>query len=238
MSALRRTIVLLTIFSIAMGFLETAVVIYLRELYYPKGFQFPLIPIPPSISVVELLREAATIIMLVCIGVIAGETTAQRFSFFIYCFAVWDIFYYVFLKLFLGWPESLFTFDILFLIPVLWVGPVLAPCILSLTMIVLMLMATYFHERDVIVTINRREWMMMISGTVVVILSFILDYAAYVLQSGKSIWTPMSQQEMFNEVSNYVPQSFNWWMFAAGEGLIVAGIMAMMVRHRRVLNNA
>jgi hypothetical protein len=105
-------------------------------------------------------------------------------------------------------------------------------------MIVLMLMATYFHERDVIVTINRREWMMMISGTVVVILSFILDYAAYVLQSGKSIWTPMSQQEMFNEVSNYVPQSFNWWMFAAGEGLIVAGIMAMMVRHRRVLNNA
>jgi hypothetical protein len=171
MSALRKTILTLTIFSIAMGFMESAIVIYLRELFYPEGFRFPLTPISPSLSVVELLREAATIIMLACMGVIAGKSTAQRFSFFLYCFAVWDIFYYVFLKLFLGWPESLLTFDILFLIPVLWVGPVLAPCILSVTMIVLLLTAVYFHERDIAVTISRREWMLLICGTVVVILS-------------------------------------------------------------------
>jgi membrane protein implicated in regulation of membrane protease activity len=52
-------------------------------------------------------------------------------------FAIWDIFYYIFLWLLIGWPESFFTWDILFLLPVTWVGPVLAPVINSLTMIVL-----------------------------------------------------------------------------------------------------
>ena len=32
----------LTLFSIAMGLLEAVVVMYLRELYYPAGFAFPL----------------------------------------------------------------------------------------------------------------------------------------------------------------------------------------------------
>ena len=235
MTALRKIIISLTVFSIAMGFMEAAVVIYLRELYYPKGFQFPLIPISPSIAVVEFLREAATIIMLACIGILAGKNTAQQFSFFLFSFAVWDIFYYVFLKLFLGWPESFFTFDILFLIPVLWVGPVLTPCILSLTMILLTMIVVYFHERDLSVTINKREWLLMISGTVVVILSFTLDYAAYVLQNGKSLWTPMSREELFNEVSKYIPQSFNWWLFAVGEGLILGSIAVMILRHKKEL---
>src|SRR5271167_2605871 len=96
----------LTLFSIAMGFMETAVVIYLRKVYYPRGFQFPLVPIEPSIALTEFLREAATIIMLLGIGILTGKTRAQKFAFFIYCFAVWDIFYYVFLKIFLNWPES------------------------------------------------------------------------------------------------------------------------------------
>jgi hypothetical protein len=238
MSALRKTILLLTLFSIAMGFMESAVVIYLRELYYPKGFQFPLTPITPLLSVVELLREAATIIMLACIGGIAGKTFAQRFSFFVYCFAIWDLFYYVFLKIFLGWPESFFTFDILFLIPVLWVGPVNAPCILSLTMISLMLAAVYFHERDISVTISTREWLIMIFGTIVVILSFTLDYISYVLKSGHQMWTPMSSKELFNEISGYIPQSFNWWLFTGGEALIVAGIIRIIIRHKRKVIDA
>jgi len=238
MSPLRKTILLLTFFSVAMGFMESAVVIYLRELYYPKGFQFPLTPITPLLSIVELLREAATIIMLACIGTIAGKTPAQRFSFFVYCFAIWDICYYIFLKLFLGWPESLFTFDILFLIPVLWIGPVIAPCILSLTMIVMMLTAVYFHERNITVTISRREWTMMICGTIVVILSFTMDYASYVLHSSKDIWTPMSSKDLFIEISAYIPRTFNWWLFAAGETLIVVGIINMIIRHKRELRNA
>jgi hypothetical protein len=59
-----------------------------------------------------------------------------------------------------------------------------------------------------------------------------MDYATYVLNSGRDMWTPMSSKELFDEVANYIPQSFNWWLFAAGEGLIVAGLVAMAMRHR------
>jgi hypothetical protein len=230
MITLRRTIILLTLFSIAMGFMESAVVIYLRELYYPHGFKFPLVPIPPAIALTEFLREAATLIMLVTIGVIAGKNAAQRFSFFLFCFAVWDIFYYVFLKLFLGWPESLLTPDILFLIPVPWVGPVVAPCIASLTMIVLMLLVVYYHEKNISVTIKRNEWFLLIGGTLVMIAAFTQDYFKYISGSGKSAWSPVSENKLFEEFLNYVPQSFDWSVFLVGELLLVIAIILMKRR--------
>jgi hypothetical protein len=101
-----------------MGFLEAIVVVYLRQLYFPEGFDFPLNPIPPKILAIEWLREITTLVMLVSIGIIAGKNFLQRFSYFLYCFAVWDIFYYVALKLLLNWPPSLLTWDLLFLFPV------------------------------------------------------------------------------------------------------------------------
>ena len=90
-------------FSIAMGFLEAAVVIYLRLLYYPSGFQFPLVPLDERASVVEVLREAATVVMLVGFGAMAGKNFQQRLAFFLLAFAIWDLFYYVFLKAVLNW---------------------------------------------------------------------------------------------------------------------------------------
>ncbi len=73
---LRKKLITITAFAIAMGFLESAVVVYMREILYPEGFAFPLSPIPISLALTELLREVATVIMLVTIGVIA----AKRFS--------------------------------------------------------------------------------------------------------------------------------------------------------------
>ena len=96
----------LTLFSIAMGFMETAVVIYLRKIYYPSGFQFPLIPVDTNVALVEFLREAATLIMLLAIGILTGKTASQKFAYFIFCFAIWDIAYYVFLKILLNWPAT------------------------------------------------------------------------------------------------------------------------------------
>ena len=125
----------LTFFSIAMGVLEAIVVIYLRKLYYPNGFNFPLKVIEPSIGLAEFLREAATIVMLFSVGFIAGTKKSDRFLYFIFCFGIWDLIYYLFLKLFLDWPSSFYDWDILFLIPIPWVGPVLAPCIIAMTMI-------------------------------------------------------------------------------------------------------
>ena len=227
MHHLRRSLIWLTIFSVAMGFLESAVVIYLRQLYYPNGFEFPLAIIPHNIAVVELLREAATIIMLLSIGIIAGKNIAQRFAFFIFSFAVWDIGYYVFLKWVLGWPSSLFTWDILFLIPVPWVGPVIAPCIVSATMIFLTLIIIVAAEKDEHVRISKTQWLMLSSGGFVIFLSFMYDYLHYIFQSGHSIWTPATEQEMFLEISNYIPQSFNWWMFGIGEVLTLIGVISI-----------
>jgi hypothetical protein len=114
---MRNTIVWLTLFGISMGFLETSVVVYLREILYPNGFDFPLSMFPKHLALTEILREAATVIMLVAVGIFTGRTRTEKFGFFIFTFAVWDIFYYVFLKALLNWPESLLTWDILFLIP-------------------------------------------------------------------------------------------------------------------------
>jgi hypothetical protein len=101
MKTIKYTFIWLTFFSIAMGYLETSVVVYLRELYYPQGFDFPLAPISPSLAVTEFWREVATIVMLWGVGVLAGRSKTEKFALFLYSFAIWDIFYYIFLKILL-----------------------------------------------------------------------------------------------------------------------------------------
>src|SRR3990170_1940624 len=113
-------LICLTIFSVAMGFLEAVGVVYLRQLYYPEGFSFPLKPIALEGLSLEYLREISTIVMLVTVGGVAGRNSYERFAFVLYSFGFWDIFYYVWLKVLLNWPPSLLTLDILFLLPVVW----------------------------------------------------------------------------------------------------------------------
>jgi hypothetical protein len=230
MKALHTRMIWLTAFSIAMGFLETAVVVYLRRIYYPHGFEFPLIPIDHDMVTVEFWREAATMIMLVGIGILAGKNTSQKFAIFLYCFAIWDLFYYIFLKVILNWPESLFTWDILFLIPVPWVGPVLAPCILSVTMIVITAAVIYVQEKGYDVHLRMREWVLLITGSLVVILSFMMDFIKYIYHGGDSsnVWTLSPKKDLTNEIIKYVPASYNWWMFSLGELIIVLGIIAFL----------
>jgi len=231
MKQLRIKIIWLTVFSIAMGFMEAAVVVYLRKIYYPYGFQFPLTPVEPSIGMTEFLREAATIIMLLAIGILTGKNTSQKFGIFIFSFAVWDIFYYVFLKLFIGWPESFFTWDILFIIPVPWVGPVLAPCVVSLTMIALTFSVIYYQEKGIDVHLKMKEWILLIAGALVIILSFVQDYLKYCSIHNARYSLPW-KDTLFNEISTYVPSSFNWWIFTCGEALIIAGIISFIKRAR------
>lgn len=235
MKSIIKTLLWLTAFSIAMGYMETSVVVYLRKIYYPGGFKFPLIPVSPDIALVEFFREVATIIMLVGVGVMAGKNTTQRFAFFIYSFAIWDIFYYVFLKVLLQWPESLFTWDILFLIPVPWVGPVIAPCIVSLTMIILTLTVVHHQEKGRDVRITFMEWMLLIFGSLACIISFMWDYIMYISSNGtdKAVWTLSGNTNMFEEVSNYIPQQFNWWLFNTGEGILLITILLLIKRLKK-----
>jgi len=227
-----KTIIWLTIFSIAMGFMESAVVIYLRELYYPDGFHFPLVPLDPGIGLVEIFREAATIIMLIGVGILSAKTTALRLSYFIFCFAIWDLFYYFFLFVFLGWPQSLFTWDILFLIPVPWVGPVLTPLIVSLTMILLSLSIMHFQRMGLDTRLKVKEWGLFSAGSFVIILSFIWDYWRYIRNLKISeIANPLSRNiNLFSELKDYIPVEFNWPLFLAGECILLYGILLFILR--------
>jgi hypothetical protein len=219
-------LLVVTIFAIAMGYLESAVVVYLREIYYPQGFAFPLKMMDVNIAVTELFREFATLVMLAGIGFIAGRSWLERFGFFIFAFGIWDIFYYLFLFALLGWPESLFTWDILFMLPTTWVGPVLAPMINALTMIIFGTLIWYFKSKGILQRVKTREWIMLILGSLIVVWAYVEDYVSFLNQtfSIKEIFFPKDTAQLIEYASRYIPQEFSWWIFCIGQSLILAGI--------------
>ncbi len=222
------------IFAIAMGYFESAVVVYLRKLYYPEGFSFPLQWFDPDIALVELFRELGTMIMLFAVGWIAGRSLASRFAFFVYSFAIWDIFYYVFLKVIEGWPDSLMTWDLLFLIPVSWVGPVICPVILSLIMILFALLILNAEKGDKKVLIKAPEWWLMSLGSLIVIISFTREYTHFILSyfSFGQLFSPSMSEEVMETAIRFVPSHFDWWIFIVGTLMILSGIIRFGWRMR------
>lgn len=170
------------VFSVSMAFVEAAVVIYLRTIYYPDGFEFPLRPITDNMIGVELLREFATILMLCSIAVLAGKRLWERFAYFLFCFGVWDIFYYIWLKVLLDWPSSIFEWDILFLIPLPWIGPVIAPVSISLLMVIFgfFIIYSFYKGYDFKPTLISR--ILVLVGTGLILFSFIQDIGATIYQ--------------------------------------------------------
>jgi hypothetical protein len=120
-----------------MAWVEAAVVYYLRTMFDRiEPYQPNPLPIMGGLGTAELVREAATLVMLLAVGILAGSGWRERLGYSAIAFGVWDIFYYVFLKALCGWPHSLLDWDILFLLPLPWWGPVLAPVLIALLMIV------------------------------------------------------------------------------------------------------
>jgi hypothetical protein len=221
----------ITFLAVSMAFVESAVVIYLRELYYPAGFDFPMVPMPGRIAMTEILREIATLIMLLAMGFLAGKNTRQRFAWFIYSFAIWDLFYYVFLKLVLDWPSSWFTWDILFLVPVVWTGPVLAPVLVSLTMIILAFTVLYFDQRSEQCLINWPVVLLIVLGSVLIFVSFILDFLTFVIRH--SSFSAMLKADSASKMLRiYLPDSFNWFILLAGEISVFSGIILLVFHNR------
>jgi hypothetical protein len=224
---LRRTIFGLFVFGISFGYVEAAVVIYLRALYEPlrqrltpgrpAGELFPLLdrdrlrteaPEAARLLTVEVIREAATMVMLATAAmlVIAGERRLWLSAFSI-AFGVWDISFYLFLKLWIDWPASLLTWDLLFLLPVPWAAPVLAPLIVSMTIVACGLAALYRP-----VDIRAPQWIGLILGGVLIVLSFTWDFR--------------------NVLAGNLPHPFAWWRFLAGE-LVGAGTFLYASLKRR-----
>jgi hypothetical protein len=122
----------LWVFGVTLGFFEAAIVVYLRRIVCPEGFSFPLGEMGSQLMVVELSRELASLLMLGGVGLAAARSRREVLPVFFLCFGIWDILYYVFLQLVLGWPGSAATWDLLFLIPAPWSSPVWAPVLIAL----------------------------------------------------------------------------------------------------------
>jgi hypothetical protein len=197
-----------TAYAVAMAYLESAIVVYLRRLYYPKGFDFPLVIIDIPTLLIEVGRETATMVMLATVGVVAGRTKVGKCAYFLYLFGVWDIFYYVWLKVFLDWPASLFTWDVLFLIPVPWVGPVLAPVTVALTMIGMALVLLRLEQRGPVLQAGKTVWLAQMVGALVVIVSFTMDVVPCLPDNGALL-------------AQWTPTSYRWWMLLLGQALAI-----------------
>lgn len=186
---------MLALFSIAFGYIEGAVVVYLRELYYPDGFRFPLVEFPRHLAAVELVRELATIILLWCAGWLSAIEPIRRFGAFAFCFGLWDLVYYGALKAALGWPATWMEWDILFLIPAPWVGPVLTPMLIAIALCVVGAMLFLIPEERR-PRITRTDWLVESLAGCVVLTSFLWNAPAI--------------------VRNEPPTSFPWMIFFAG----------------------
>lgn len=227
----KKNLSVLFVFGIAMGVLEAVVVVYLRHIYYPAGFDFPLAAIDHLIAAAEWVREICTLVMLLSIALLAGKRALQVFSYFIYSFAVWDISYYAGLKAFLDWPASLSTWDILFLIPVIWTGPVWAPLLCSLLMILLAALLLQRSEGDEAFAVRGQEWALLIVGAVLIFVAFVWDFSLLLVQDhGLAGLMALQKTTLINLSLSYIPQWFNWPLFLLGILCIVA---TMVLLHRR-----
>jgi hypothetical protein len=176
--------IIAVIFSIAFAYIESAVVVYLRAIFHPDGFAFPLsnfdtILQNKAILLTEIGREAATIVLIFTGSWLFGRNLQQRFAYFLTIFAVWDIFYYVWLKVLStwlkaipNWPVSIMDWDILFLIPVTWASPVLAPVLVSIILLVFAVIILYRDCRGRPVRANWIEWLGFIAAGVIIVVSF------------------------------------------------------------------
>jgi hypothetical protein len=196
-----------TIYAVAMAYLESAIVIYLRRLYYPQGqFGFPVTIIDVPTLLLELGREAATIVMLATFGIAAGRTKVGKFAYFLLLFGIWDIFYYLWLKVFLDWPDSLLTWDVLFLIPVPWIGPVLAPVTVALTMIGMGLVLLHLEQRGPVLPAGKAVWLAQMVACLIVIVSFTMDVVPRLSDHGALL-------------AQWIPTYYRWWMLILGQAL-------------------
>jgi hypothetical protein len=221
---LTRPYLALLLFGIAFGYVEAAVVVYLRAVLEPvrhASFRpeeddgvFPLLTTkqieeagPDYVRAldVEAGREAATLFMLAAAGLAVACNFRTWLAGFMISFGVWDIFYYVFLRLLVRWPDSLMTWDILFLLPVPWVGLVISPVIVSLSMIATGGAILWREEAGRPIEFRAAHWAAIFGGGLTVIVAFCWDWR--------------------HAAAGGLPHQFNWPLFALGEAIGLASFL-------------
>ena len=199
----RRRWFTVAVFATAMAWVESAVVFYLRSMIGRiEPYQPDPLPVIGGFASVELPREFATLVMLFAIGWLAGRTWRARLGYFAIAFGAWDIFYYVFLKVICGWPHSLLDWDVLFLLPMPWWGPVLAPVLISLLLILWGTFASQFEPNQPLRLSNWHAWILNFAGVALALYVFMADSIA-------------AAPRGLDAIRTVLPERFNWPLFGA-----------------------
>lgn len=185
------------LFAIAMGTLEAICVVYIRQILFPPDGNITNIPISNFNFTLEAIREAMTIIMLTTTSILAAYNWRTRLAMFFLAFGIWDIFYYIGLKIFLNWPASIMDWDTLFLIPVAWFSPVLVPVLISLYFIFGSIFII-FHEG------NGNKLKFNLSVVLLQFIAFIVWFYSFVRNSA-----------MITE-NGYANVKYSWLLFFIG----------------------
>lgn len=201
------------LYAMAMAWVESAVVFYLRSMIHRiEPYQPDPLPMIGGFAAVELTRELATLVMLFAVGVLAGRTWRARIGYTIIAFGVWDIFYYIFLKIICGWPHSLLDWDILFLLPLPWWGPVLAPVLIALLMIVWGSLASQYEPPAAPLRRIWAAWLLNFFGSALALYVFMtdaMDASRHGLESIRTI----------------LPTRFHWPLFLLALLLMTAPLL-------------
>jgi hypothetical protein len=195
------------VFSMAFGYIESAVVVYLRALFHPNGFTFPMEVFDATVEgkrlvLTEAGREAATLVLIFTAAWLFGNLRQERIAYFLIIFAVWDVFYYVWLKVLLDWPASLLDWDILFLIPMVWASPVLYPVLVSMAVFAFAVVILYRCARGRPLAVTYADGLGWSVSLLIITVSFCLG-GAHITEADYT-------------------QYFHWPLFALGFGLGLA----------------
>ena len=197
-------------FAVAMAWVESASVYYIRTLTDRiVPYQADPLPIRGVLGQVELVREAATLVMLLTVGMLAAGTWRKRLGYTAIAFGVWDIMYYVFLRLMCGWPNSLLDWDILFLLPLPWWGPVLAPVSIACLMIVWGTLTTQSTDRGPATPLTWATWGLSAIGIALALAVFMAD-------------SLRAAPHGVDVVRQVLPIAFNWTAFVVAVALMSA----------------
>jgi hypothetical protein len=152
--------------------------------------------------------------MLAAVAGLAGSTMRARLACAAIAFGTWDIFYYVWLKLMSGWPASLFDWDVLFLLPVPWWGPVIAPACIALLLVVGGTLAIA-SPAPTPPRIGVRLWAAAGLGAALALYVFMADSLRALPHGPEAVRTVL-------------PDRFNWPMFLVALALMSAPLVPMI----------
>ena len=209
------------VYAIAMAYVESAAVLYLRTIYGgvdPVGPRHPPFDPVPDFVWIEIGREAATMVMLGAVGYLAGSGLAGRLGAFAVALGLWDIFYYVFLWIFAGWPPSPLAPDVLFLLPLPWWGPVVSPVLVAALIVVAGGAAMARELGDGLPPPRRADTVAVLAGTALCLLAFMANALAALPEGGI-------------EAAYYARGgSFPWPVYAVGMLIGSAGLVRSLTR--------